>query len=309
MEKLRKEGKPLLIVDSGDLFFDGKEAADLQRALAKARVLGRAYRHMGVAAVNVGDLDLSRGVDFLKAEAAQGLPLISANLMDESTGSPAFPASMIKEIAGLRIGLFGLLTPQLGPEARKAAAGAVWVKDPVAVAREMVKGLGPQVDLIVLLSDLGFGKEADLAKAVPGIHFILGAHEGATRSHEEAGTHILQAYRKGMVAGVLRMSAETKGAPFRDEGRPEELQRRISSLDTRLRSLEEAKERQPHAAVERSIQQLTQQRTALEGELNRLKGNPSPGNRFRWSAEQLSTDMPESEEVRGWLREAGIDQD
>ncbi|MCX5909618.1 MAG: hypothetical protein NTY64_21210, partial [Deltaproteobacteria bacterium] len=177
VETVKKDGRPVLVVDSGDLLFDGRVKEDSKKDFAKADFISRAYRHMGAAAVNVGDMDLICGLDFLRKAAAQGMPFISANLLDRSSQSPVFPASVIREVAGVRVAFFGLLSTL--PFAGAAGLGdRVLVKDPPEAARETLQKLQGKADLFILLSDLGLQRDRDLAMAVPGIDFIWGGHEG-----------------------------------------------------------------------------------------------------------------------------------
>ena len=74
-----------MIVDSGDLLNEDEEIPDsvLQSAKLKAELIAQIYNKIGVDAVNVGELDLVLGVDFLKGLAKkQNFPFVSANLVD-----------------------------------------------------------------------------------------------------------------------------------------------------------------------------------------------------------------------------------
>jgi hypothetical protein len=123
VEKLKGEGKPVLVVDSGHLFTDAGTGIDHTQSLTKARLISRAYKRMGVAAINVGDWDLMQGMAFLREEASRGLPLISANLVDQSRGAPIFKPYIIKKINKTRIAFFGLLSPDINPTILKATGG------------------------------------------------------------------------------------------------------------------------------------------------------------------------------------------
>jgi 2',3'-cyclic-nucleotide 2'-phosphodiesterase (5'-nucleotidase family) len=310
-EKLRGEGRPVLAVDSGDLFFDAETRIDPQVAAKKAKVMGKAYRRMGVAAVSVGDTDLLHGLPFLQEEAAEGLPLISANLLDPKKKTPIFPPFVIREAHGLRVAFIGLTRPSLDPTVKKAVGGAAVIKAPVDAARETVAALRGKADLIALLSDIGLNEARDVAKAVPEIHFILGGHEARHFNflEQEGRTWIGQSYYKGMSVGKLRLVIEEQGAPFQDEGAADRIQQHISNLGIRLRALSAAKERQPTESVQRQISQTNELMAKLEQDLSRVKEAGTKGNRFLWRIETLSSGLPEDEQVRAWIREAGVDKD
>ncbi len=318
VEKVQRENQRALVVDSGDLFFKFAGDSDGQEALKKAQMIGRAYRYMGAAAVNVGCLDLLQGVDFLRQEYSQGLPLVSANLLDPSTKAPIFPPYIINEAGGVRIAFLGLLPPESGPEIspaiRRANEGKILIVDPVEAARETLRKIQGKADLIIILSDLGLYKDQRVAKEVPGIHFILGGHEGrSTRRAVRAGmTHLFQSSYKGMYVGQLQLTLEDPSKPFRDAGEVQYLQQRIDGLDLHIRGLEQSKKRQPGkdpSNLNRSIREITRQRDALQDELKRAKEAGSQGNRFLFKLEALEKVLPENEEVKGWIRSAGIDKD
>jgi 2',3'-cyclic-nucleotide 2'-phosphodiesterase (5'-nucleotidase family) len=319
VEKVQKEKQRVLVVDSGDLFFRYQVNGEAEKELKKARMFGKAYRKMGAAAVNVGCLDLLQGVDFLRQEFSQGLPLISANLLDPSTKAPIFPPYVIREVAGYRVAFFGLLPPESGPEIspaiRRANEGKIRIGDPVEAAKQTVQSLNGKADLIILLSDLGLYKDQMVAKAAPGIHFILGGHEGRfSRKADRSGkTSIFQSSFKGMYVGQLRLALESVMLPFKDEGEAQQIEERITGLDMHLRGLQATRERQSGkdtANVDRSIQDLTRQKNALQEDLKRAKEAASQGgNRFLFNLEPLDKGLPEDEEVKKWIAEAGIDKD
>ncbi len=294
MEKAQREKDRVLVVDSGDLFSKFSTDMDGEKALMKAKIIGRAYRRMGVEAVNVGCLDLMLGADFLRKEFSQGLPLISANLLDPSTQAPLLPPYTIKEVGGVRIAFFGLLPPESGPEIsaaiHRANEGKILIGDPVEAAKAAVQKIAGKADLIVLLSDLGLSKDQLLAKAVPGIHFILGGHEGRfTRKGIQAGrTHIFQSSFKGMYVGHCSWFWKTHPTLQR-RGRSPVPSTKDRRPRLHIRGLEQQEEatRKGSLNLDRSIQEITRQRNALQEELKRAKEAGSQGNRFLFKLEAL----------------------
>jgi 2',3'-cyclic-nucleotide 2'-phosphodiesterase (5'-nucleotidase family) len=263
-------------------------------------------------------MDLLQGVDFLRQEFSQGLPLVSANLLDPTTKSPIFPPFLIKEIGGVRIAFIGLLPlesgPEISPAIHRANEGKIFIGDPVEAAKETLRKLQGKADLVVLLSDLGLSKDQMVALGVPGITFILGGHEGRfTRKAVRAGmTHIFQSSHKGMYVGQLQLVLENPSKPFKDEGEVQYLQERIDGLGLNIRALEGAKKRQSGgdtSSFDRSIQEISRQRNALQEELKRAKEVGIQGNRFLFKLEALEKMLPENEEMKKWISAAGIDKD
>jgi 2',3'-cyclic-nucleotide 2'-phosphodiesterase (5'-nucleotidase family) len=315
VEKLRAEGTPALVVDSGDLFFTARAKIDPEKALAKARLIGRAYRRMAAAAVNVGDLDLLQGLDFLRQEASRGVRLISANLLDPASKTPIFDPYVVQKVSGIQIAFFGLLSPNFQPEIadpiQKRVGEQIFIKDPGETAREMVLKLRDKVDLIVLLSDLGSQRDHELVKAVPGIHFVLGGHEGLglVQPAREGKAYLFQSYAKGMYVGRLRLAIKSPGLPFQDEGGVSRLQEQIRNLDRHLRTLQKQQAAQPGPELAQRIQWINQQKAKFQEQLRQLSGEQSQENHFLWTLVSMNPSLSEDEQTKGWIKEAGIDQD
>jgi len=312
LKNLQNQGGPVLAVDSGDLFFDTTtDQADVKKVLTKARLIAQAYKRMGIVAVNVGDRDLSQGVDFLKQEAAQGLPLISANLVDAAQRQPIFPPSVIREIAGIRIAFVGLLRSPLPPAIEKSLEGKAAVEEPMETARKVTEGLKGKADLIILLSDLGWDQDVRIAKEIAGIQFILGGHEGRaiTAPFQQGQTFIVQSYHKGMYAGMLTLLLEKSVSLFQDEGRITRIQEALSGLNRRSRDLQDAKERNPHLDIKPAIEGIKQQKDKLQKELKEAQKTVAQGTRFRWTLEPISSSLAEDAEVRSLIEATGIKND
>jgi 2',3'-cyclic-nucleotide 2'-phosphodiesterase (5'-nucleotidase family) len=312
LKNLQNQGGPVLAVDSGDLFFDITiDQAAVKKALTKARLIAQAYRQMGIVAVNVGDRDLSQGLDFLKQEAAQGLPLISANLVDAVQRQPIFPPVVIREVSGVRIAFVGLVRSSLPPAIEKSLAGKAVVEDPFEAARKAMQGLKGKADLVILLSDLGWDQDVRMAKEIAGIQFILGGHEGraTTGPFQQGETFIVQSYQKGMYAGELALPLGKAGSLFQDEGRISRIQEQLNELERRSRDLQMAKERNPHLDIKPAIEGIKQQKKKLQKELKEAQKTAAQGTRFRWTLEPISTSLAEDAAVRSMIEASGIKKD
>jgi 2',3'-cyclic-nucleotide 2'-phosphodiesterase (5'-nucleotidase family) len=220
VEKVKSEEKPVLVVDSGQIFTDSRTAGiDKKQSLAKAQLISRAYKRMGVTAINIGDLDLMQGMAFLREESSRGLPLISANLVDPVSKKSLFKPYIIKKAGSIRIAFFGLLSPDINPTIRQMAGENFLVQDPVETAREMIRKLHNKADIIILLSNLGADREEAVVRTVSGIHFVLGGHDGRyiQSSLREGQTPVLESYRNGMYAGKLHLTFVKGSSPFKDE--------------------------------------------------------------------------------------------
>jgi len=156
----------VMLVDGGGFFPEEENRRDA------AWFLMDAMKTLGIDAVNVGERDLRFGRAFLVQRARKsGLPVVSANLLDNKTRRPLFSPYLVKKVGGVTVGVFGLITNKgdLGP-----GKDSLLAEDPLGVARNTVielKRKGAQV--IVLLSQLGKVEGEDLVSAVEGIEAIV----------------------------------------------------------------------------------------------------------------------------------------
>jgi 2',3'-cyclic-nucleotide 2'-phosphodiesterase (5'-nucleotidase family) len=252
---------------------------------------------------------LVQGLEFLQKEAAQGMPFISANLLDRSTQSPIFPAAVIREVSGVRVAFFGLLS-NLPPSLSAALGDKVSVKDPAEAARETVKKLQGKADLFILLSDLGLQREREIATSVPGIDFILGGHEGRylARPQQQGNTHLLQSSVKGMYVGKLELLIDHLPSPFQDMGKVDQIRQDIQGIERQIRSFPQEK-RAPQADTGRMIQHLNERKAKLNEDLKQAQTSSGRGNRFLWNLTSLDTGIPEDPEVKNWIEAAEITRD
>ena len=172
MRRLRESEPDLLLVDSGDLL------SARGRPVGDRKVL-ELYRLLEYDAVNVGDQEFINGPGFFRDEVlAAGLPLVSANLFDVRTGDLLVAPYVIREKAGLRVALVGLVDAQafmvLSPELYEGIGTGSLAEAVAAVVPE----LRDRADLLVVLSNLGSEGDRDLAEEVPEIDVIVGGHSG-----------------------------------------------------------------------------------------------------------------------------------
>lgn len=137
----------------------------------------QAYNLMGYDAFTPGELDLSSGWETLLQLSQQGkFPFLAANLLDPTTGKPAFQAHQIKESRGIKIGLIGLLSNRLHLDNLPGEKGKFFLEDPIKTAKNLVPQLKKRCQVLVVLGHMELDEQIHLAQEVPGIHFILSGH-------------------------------------------------------------------------------------------------------------------------------------
>ncbi len=212
IQTARETWKGSLLLDSGDLFFDRYRKAipseDVTALAEKAEMILRCYDLLGYDAMGIGDDDLTLGKDFLvHLSGTASFPFVSSNLVDKETGQAIFRTYVIKETAGLRVGIFSLLSVYLFANDSDSRIRGLAVREPVEEAKSILRKIRPETDLVVLLSHLGYAPDIELAETVEGIDVIIGGHSGHPLSYpiRIGNTVIVQLGSKGLHAGELHL--------------------------------------------------------------------------------------------------------
>jgi hypothetical protein len=173
---LNSEGKEILLLDTGNLLFRKPPQTETKRrdALLRVDLLVQSYNEMGSDVVNVGEKDLMMGSKFLSDLGKKAkFSFVSANLVDKNTMKGVFKPYVIKEIAGIKVGIFGLVDDGFKLTLQERDPGLT-ILDPLSTSKAITKGLREYCDLVVLLSQLGESKDVKMARENPEIDLILG---------------------------------------------------------------------------------------------------------------------------------------
>jgi 2',3'-cyclic-nucleotide 2'-phosphodiesterase (5'-nucleotidase family) len=279
-------------LDAGDLFFKkfaSPHAKDELKGLTeKAHLIVESLNLMGYDAIGIGDDDLSLGKEFLLELSKKAkFPFLSSNLLDEKTGKLLFQPYLVKEMKGLKIGIFSLLSPETFLNPSDPRKKGIIVRDPIETAQEMIRELGPKTDILILLSHQGYPKDTELAQRVDGIQIIAGAHTGTSLNNPPVfkDAVILQNYPKGMYATKLNLNLLNNRKAFYNIKTKQVLESNLSKLELQLASPKtpETEKTQLQKAKENTKQALQQ----LEGK-----------NRFAYSVSSLSDSMKDDPEIK-----------
>jgi len=255
-------------LDAGDLFFKKVSAphpeSEIKRLEEKARLILKSLNLMGYHAIGIGDDDLSLGKKFLlELSKMSNVPFLSSNLIDEDSGKPLFQRHIIKEVNGLKIGIFSLLSPDVFLGLSDQRKKGLIFRDPFETAQEMVRELGPKTDLIILLSHQGYPKDVELAQKISGIHMIVGGHSGVHLSNPPIfkDTIILQTSSKGMYAARLDLTLLNNKASFYNITTKRSLEANLNKFQSQLASVqapeaEKAQWQKAKESIEKALQQL-----------------------------------------------------
>ncbi len=201
LKQLRPE-KPSLLLSTGDMiqgdnwanFFQGASVIELMNA-------------MGFDAMELGNHEFDFGQKILQERLAQAnFPFLGANVQ----GLPGLKPYVIKTVAGVKVGIIGVITPDTGVSTHPKNVQGLTFTPPEAAVKKYLAEIKPHVDLVVVLSHLGFQEDRKLVQQAPGIAVIVGGHSH-TRIAEPVtvnGAIIVQGYEHAKVLGVLDLTLE-----------------------------------------------------------------------------------------------------
>jgi len=230
----------------------------------KAHLVIESFNITGYDAIGIGDDDLTLGKEFLlEISKKANFPFLSSNLLDEASGNLLFQSSLIKEIHGLRVGIFSLFSPDFFSGPSDPRRKGLNFRPPLETAQAMVKELKPKTDLIILLSHLGYAKDIELAQTVQGINIIVGGHSGINLIYPPVikNTIILQTASRGMFGARMDLLFYNNEPIFYNSATKISLENNLNSFNQRLNSnetpeAERAQWRKAKEDTERTLHQI-----------------------------------------------------
>lgn len=177
-----KLGANVLLLDAGD-FSQGTNLVNYYKGLDAVYFMNAA----GYDAVSLGNHEFDFGLDSLKAltEAAE-FPILDANIISKETGLPYLDDNEIFTFGDMKVGVFGLDTPEAQTKASPKNVKDVTFlagEELYACAQAQVDFLEAQdCDYIICLSHLGLDEESvgnrsvDVAANVTGIDLFVDGH-------------------------------------------------------------------------------------------------------------------------------------
>lgn len=197
VKKIRKENANLLLLDSGDTiqgtpleFYHNKKNNEPPDPMMLIMSL------LQFDAMAVGNHEYNFGLQVLeKARREAKFPMLSANTYNRGTARTHYQPYLVKEIAGVRVGVLGLTTPGIPNWDNPQNYEGLEFNEPLREARKWVPILRrkERVDLVVIAMHMGVEEDLDtgvvnpgqvanenqalaIARGVPGVDVILMGH-------------------------------------------------------------------------------------------------------------------------------------
>jgi len=179
--QMKKENPNTILLDVGDAIQGSEIAKD-----SKGESIIKLMNAMKYDVMAVGNHEFDYGYRrLLEIKDMANFPMISGNISNEY-GKKDFKPYIIKEVDGIKIGIFSVITPDTQYATSPKNIEGITFLDPTIASREIVRQLkDKEVDMIVGLTHIGISKRGnyssiDIAKNVKGIDIIVDGH-----SHKE----------------------------------------------------------------------------------------------------------------------------
>ncbi|NLI76742.1 MAG: bifunctional metallophosphatase/5'-nucleotidase [Candidatus Riflebacteria bacterium] len=170
---IRRERPHTLVVGAGDQV-QGTPFFQVFQGMAETEALSLA----GYDFVTLGNHELDLGLPALARNlAAASYTMLCANVFTAKDLRPVFRPYRVVTVGSLTVGLIGVIGDPAWNDQGAPIRRRLLQIEPGAVLRSLVAHLRPVVDLVVVLSHSGLEIDRRLAREVPGIDAIVGAHD------------------------------------------------------------------------------------------------------------------------------------
>ena len=184
VQGLKNEGKEVLLLDAGDTLH-GLPIATISRGKSIVDVMNLA----GYDAMVPGNHDFNYGYErLLELKGMANFEILASNVVKEN-GQRDFKPYIVKELDGIKVGVFGLATPETKYKSSPKNTEGVNFEAPVDAGKRIVKKLKEEekVDIVIALSHLGMDQETNekersttVAREVEGIDLLIDGHSHTT---------------------------------------------------------------------------------------------------------------------------------
>lgn len=197
INRVRKEQPNTLLVDSGDTI-QGSPLSSFHSRKNNVRTdpMMLVMNSLNYDAMAVGNHEYNFGLKVLeKARGEAKFPWLSGNTYEKGTDRTHYKPYVVKDVAGVKIGILGLTTPGVPYWDNPPNYAGLEFRNPVPEARKWVQALRTQekVDVVVIAMHMGLGEDlrtgeastgqipheneaVTIAKEVPGVDVIFMGH-------------------------------------------------------------------------------------------------------------------------------------
>lgn len=211
IDSLRKVHRNPTVIFAGD-DFQGSPISSFTRGQSQMDLMTR----IGPDVLTIGNHEFDYGAAHFRAMARQTpLQYLVSNLYYQDGDSLFFPAYQIREMDGIRIALIGVTTDELMRLSLPVNVTGLRVEPAASAVRKTMDSILVRFgkpDLWVLISHCGLEGDTSIARQIPELNLIIGAHTHNALFREVVigQTRIVQAGARGRYVGEVLMDYHKK---------------------------------------------------------------------------------------------------
>jgi len=229
----------------------------------------------GIDVFTPGETELGMGLETLEPLLREArFTVLAANLVRAADGVRPFGAVALRELAGWKVGLLGIV----GQRLERVDPGSLRSRGfellpPLPVVRggiDVLRQAG--AELVVLVAHMEQQELTELLEQLGGgIHVAVLGHERSRSSFREqiGQTVVIGGGLRGSALGQLRLTLRGRPVLLRDEARSSPARTQLAQVDTRLAALQRTLDNLPAEGTITSPDQLAERRTLLTEALTR----------------------------------------
>jgi 2',3'-cyclic-nucleotide 2'-phosphodiesterase/3'-nucleotidase len=286
IKRVRKESQNVLLIDSGDTIQGTPlEYYHNRRNNQPPDPMMLVMNSLNYDSMSVGNHEYNFGLKVLeKARNEARFPWLSANTYDKDTERTHYQPYLMKEVAGVRIGVLGLTTPGIPNWENPPNFAGLEFREPVSEAKKWVPILREKerADLVVVAMHMGLGEDlntgeinpgqvpneneaVEIARNVPGVDLIFMGH-----THREVpslyinGVLLTQANYWGKHLARADVYLDNDGQRWRVFAKAARTQPADVEPDAEALKLAEPYDRETQAWLSRAIGQSAEELTARD---------------------------------------------
>src|SRR4029079_901165 len=193
IKRVRKEQPNVLLIDSGDTIQGSPlESVHGRKNNQPPDPMMLIMTSLNYDAMAVGNHEYNFGLKVLeKARKEANFPWLSANTYDKATNKPHYKPYIVKEVAGVKIGILGLTTPGVPNWDNPPNYAGLEFHEPLLEARKWVPILRAQekVDVVVIAMHMGLEEDLRTGEMSPGQ--VLNENEAILIAREVPGVDVI----------------------------------------------------------------------------------------------------------------------
>lgn len=176
VKKEKAENPNTLLIDAGDTFH-GKPIINISKGENAVKILNAT----GYDFMTPGNHDFNYGVDrLIELGKESDFKILSSNI-EYKDGNRVFDEYEIVDMNGLKVGIFGLTTPETAIKTNPKNVEGIEFEDPIEASKEIVDKLEDKTDVIVAIAHVGLDESScvtskEIAEKVKGIDVIIDGH-------------------------------------------------------------------------------------------------------------------------------------